>query len=325
MVLTVAGLSIPTESTSAGLLLANTNPYLESLVWFINIAVTEEIPHLRERLENREDLIFQELFAKYAKPDRDLTAGANRWLALTGNELGTDVYVIGIGFSEYSTYIPRPVLLELLDLVLKLRETSSVVDPSQGQNQSTADVTDETASDSLTESLMRDLEERARMLDDLVKQPPSPELGAIESAKRRVLLIELDNAGFFNPTQVARLHNQLELWNLPTLQSYYHATIELHAYYNSPERQQLISTPQPESILKGPISVDWFRRLNHTPIGYTPFDWLSQCEQIFENRQVNSGGAGEIFTRINRKLTLLVWRVDDGIYPKLLRAEIVDD
>ena len=335
MVLEIAGLSLPTEQTSAGLLLANTNPYLEPLVWFINIAVTENMIEWQQQLDNHEDIRTQALSAIYAPPDRDLTSGKARWSALTGNELGKDVYVIHTSFSEDSTYIPRPALLEILNRMFELRRSDSPLEPEVVHSTNVSSAFDALENEpsahnvlevEAREAILRELENQAVTLEELTKQLPSQGLGAVESVKRRALLIELDAAGFFDPAQMDEIHRQLQQWQLSTLMSYLVAAQQLLNYYISPERQQILPDTEITTIMSGSISIDWFRNPKHTPVEYTPFEWLSWCENVFHRAELSpTAGAGEIFTHIQDKITLLIWRRDDSIRPKLLRATLMEN
>jgi len=106
------------------------------------------------------------------------------------------------------------------------------------------------------DDFLRHMEERAVALATLEQGEETLETAATASAKRRFLLVELEDAGLLNESHFVHLHQRLEQLQLPMLIAYHQAAMELHAYFRSPQRKRYLPEAVPESIFGGPISLD---------------------------------------------------------------------
>jgi hypothetical protein len=168
-----------------------------------------------------------------------------------------------------------------------------------------------------------DLERRITDLDAL------PEDSAEASAKRRVLLVMLDQYGFFDPERQPGLRRGL--WQGPwtAVGSVRAAAQSLTEYLSSPQRARF----NPEQVNRkpdaagAPISIDWFRFPSPTPdLFEDPLVWTSWCEAWLRAARIEdpSPGRGEVFAQLAGRWCRLRWRTDDGRTPALLAADAVD-
>ncbi|WP_147445407.1 hypothetical protein [Corallococcus aberystwythensis] len=165
----------------------------------------------------------------------------------------------------------------------------------------------------------KDLEARVAELDALAAQAKTADEHATVSARRRFLLIALDSEGLLDAAQAPEVRERLERLGLPVLQGYHASAMELLRYYGSIQRRRYIPGASSRPILGGPVSLDWFRRPDHTPGTYNPFAWLGCCENIFvDTRHPEADGFGEIFMRVDGAMAHLAWRRDDGVTANLI-------
>jgi hypothetical protein len=145
-------------------------------------------------------------------------------------------------------------------------------------------------------------------------------VAATISAKRRFLLLELNEAGLFDASKAPDRCSQLERLQLPNLLAYHTAAMELLSYLASPARKRLFPDSGSDSVIGASVSIDWFRLHEPTPEEYQPYDWLAFCESILRKGDNGVAGSGEIFSRIGQKWYGLYWRRDDGVTPALVSA-----
>jgi hypothetical protein len=120
--------------------------------------------------------------------------------------------------------------------------------------------------------------------------------------------------------------DRLQLRECPTLSTYHGAAEKLLSYLLSPERDRFFPGQQSPVPDYSNISLDWFRY----PSGYlpddshvpgekvSPYDWLALCERNFIDPMPN--GTGERFVRLQGKIHILHYRMEDGPTPRLWRA-----
>jgi hypothetical protein len=155
------------------------------------------------------------------------------------------------------------------------------------------------------------------------------------SARRRVLLVELEVAGLFDPdvgVQIV-LGNALAAadWHAgecrrryPLLLAYHDAARALLAYLLSDVRARrqptAVAAARRDPRVRGaPVSLDWFRRPTPHPPELDRLDWLAVAERHLAAARVTpTGGGGEVFLRAAGAWWVLEWRTDDGVTPALV-------
>ncbi len=329
--LKVAGISLALIPTSEGLQLSSKqHPNLEPLAWVVNSAATGTFPELVESLERGEDKANQALYAVRPDPGDDVTEESHRWRELTGYEPGEDSYLVGTTFTRSAILVPRKALQEMISALQALREQGSVVLPATeagihselSNNNSSPDIElpQPTPDTQVDEILLRELEERAVTLDALEQGEQTQEVAATLSAKRRFLLLELNQAGLFDASRAQERRSQLERLQLPNLLAYHTVAMELLSYLGSPARKQFFPDSGYESVIGASVSIDWFRLHEPTPEEYQPYDWLAFCESVLRKGDNGVAGSGAILSRIGQKWYRLCWRRDDGVTPALVSA-----
>ncbi|HAJ63564.1 MAG TPA: hypothetical protein DCP31_33620 [Cyanobacteria bacterium UBA8543] len=337
--LNVAGLSLTLEPTPAGPLLSTDDIEVEPIAWVVDSIVTcvseQRFAHLVDHLERGEEIFTQGW--SISRPDdplEDYTEAKENWQKLTNSEPGEDSYVVSTSFLRKQIIVPRKALLEIIYALKTLRQQGTSIDSPQESvdrksphNQNNQELTDNHLGKELEldnvpvdDDFLRQMEERAVVLAALEQGEQTLETAATASAKRRFLLIELDDAGLLNESRFEELHQLLVQLQLPMLIAYHQAAMELHAYFRSPQRKRYLPDAEPESILHGSISLDWFRLQVPTPEPYHPYDWLGWCESIFVEKNNLTGGAGDVYIHQGKLRCWLHWRKDDGVTPMLLSA-----
>jgi hypothetical protein len=287
-VLSAGGVQLPLEYAADGPMVSTrADPDVEPLAWVLNAAVTGMLPGLRNAVAAGEDEVVQGLFAARPDPLEDHERSAATWRRLSGQDPGDDSYVVGTTFSDHSVLVPRPALLEMLDALERLRAGGDGGPPA-GE--------------------LDDLERRAAELER-VADP------AAASAKRRFLLLALDQAGVLGERPPAGVDER------PLLAGYREAAAELRRYLASEERRSLVAEPPP-GVLGAPVSLDWFRHPSPRPNPLErPFHWLAAGEAALRAAQLDErSGAGEVFVRRGGDWWIFDWRRDDGVTPALVRA-----
>jgi hypothetical protein len=83
-------------------------------------------------------------------------------------------------------------------------------------------------------------------------------VAATISAKRRFLLLELNEAGLFEASKAPDRRSQLERLQLPNLLAYHTAAMELLSYLASPARKRLFPDSGSDSVIGASVSIDCF-------------------------------------------------------------------
>jgi hypothetical protein len=288
--LSAGGVQLPLEYAADGPMVSTrADPDVEPLAWVLNAAVTGMLPGLRDAVAAGKDEVVQGLFAARPDPLEDHERSAATWRRLSGREPGDDAYVVGTTFSDHSVLVPRAALLEMLDALGRLRAGEDDGTPGAGE--------------------LDELERRAVELEG-VTDP------AAASAKRRFLLLALDQAGVLGDAPPGGLDER------PVLAGYRDAAAELRRYLASDERRSLVAGAPPSGVLGAPVSLDWFRHPSPRPNPLErPFHWLAAGEAALRAAQLDErSGVGEVFVRRGADWWVFDWRRDDGVTPALVRA-----
>jgi hypothetical protein len=166
---------------------------------------------------------------------------------------------------------------------------------------------------------MVELDEMAVALDTAQASAKTPDERADVTAKRRILLEELEEAGLLDETREHEKREWLEGWRMPTLRDYVDAALALRRYYASATRATYTLPPPPARLLDGGVSLDWFRLPSPTPADATPDTWLAFCEHVLHSNEL-SGVSGEILSKVGRRWYQIRWRRDDGEHPAVVAA-----
>lgn len=294
--LRAGGVLLPLEQTSGGPIVSTSaDPDLAPLAWVLNAAATGMLPDLRAAVEAGDDAVVQGLYATRPDPYEDHSEQVETWRRLSGSDPGADTYTVGTTFAGRGLLVPRAALLEMLDALERARFGDAV--PAVGSEQ------------------LDELERRAEELDELAAAPPrTAEEAGRESAKRRFLLLALDQAGVLGERPPAGLDGLLA--------AYRDAAAELRRYLGSEERRALVPAAEAAGVLGAPVSLDWFRRPSPRPNPLErPFHWLAACEAALHAAQIDGdAAAGEVFVRREPAWWAVEWRRDDGVTPALVRA-----
>jgi hypothetical protein len=319
--LNVAGISLALVPTAGGPAVGTQEPDMESLAWVVNSAVTGGFPQLADR----DEAVVQGLYVVRPDHDEDLSEARRRWREWTGSEPDEDSYVVGTTFTRSQVLVPRRALQEIISALQALRQQGAAKSPTEPddndqqatQNQPESDLEIDTQVD---EDWLRELEERAVTLATLEQDEQTQGTVATASAKRRFLLLELDEVGLLSESRFQELHQRLEQLHLPMLIAYHTAAMELNAYFRSPERKRYFPDVDAQPILHAPVSLDWFRLHVPAPEVYSPYDWLAFCESVFRMNDNYTRGEGEVYTQLGNQWYRLRWRKDDGVTPVLLSS-----
>jgi hypothetical protein len=315
--LKVDTLELPLVISVSGPFLSIENKDLEPLAWIVNDLVKGDLPDLLVRIKNGESFHNNSLYVSRPSQNQHAQNLRIKWKQLTNAEAGDDVYIVGTTFTQNELLIPRKILQEVIDELIKLREqplppSTWLFRPEPYQTTPT----------NFEMTHIKELEEKANYLDKLDEVDVSIEEMATVSAKRKFLLIELEAAGLLSETGWREKRSWLSVWQLRNLISYFDAALDILAYFRSDERKKLFTDAAiPGSILGGPVCIDWFRcKLGYTPPGYNAYAWLAECECLLSESSNKKGGTGEIRIRENGRWYQMLWRKDDGITPAVLAS-----
>jgi hypothetical protein len=172
------------------------------------------------------------------------------------------------------------------------------------------------------EAVVRELEDRARAVDVLSKEPRTNEVVAEEFAKRRLLLLDMAAAGLFEEPHEADRRSWLERWGCTTLRGYQDAAAMLRRYLVSEERRILIPSSGPVPVVGAPVSLDWFRLGGgaDAPKGSPPFKWLAGCEFMADPSAPHESAFGQGYMPVGDVYYAIRWRKDDGEHIALVSA-----
>jgi hypothetical protein len=184
------------------------------------------------------------------------------------------------------------------------------------------------------EQFLRELEAKARLVDDLDGQlaeqteatPEVIELAGKVSAKRRFLLGELAMNGLLDTSQYERKLELLERWKLPMLADYLRAAHAWSQYMRCPERAKFApNVPAYPPTGGAALSIDWFRKPAKLPdkVKHTPLEWAAYCEneavRFFESQE-GPGSGWWISKSWSGVVSQFEYRHDDGMSPCLYRV-----
>jgi hypothetical protein len=173
------------------------------------------------------------------------------------------------------------------------------------------------------DELITNLEERAAELEVLARAR-TPATLAEESARRRVLLLDLEAYGLLEPENAVRKQTWLGRWSLPLLSDYRRAADLLRRYLASAERARRVKAGGASSLIGAPVSVDWFRLRPDDPGDDTSFAWLAELEAAARPPTL-TGGEGDVFVPLDGRMYKVRWRMDDGSHAALVSAIPVDN
>ncbi len=315
--LTIQGLRVKLSQTPYGPLLDRENSQLEPLVWIVNLALTDQLPGLAEKLEKGENYNYHGFSITRPNPQEDWTEALLRWVNLTGEllVLDSDLYVLSTDSVHYSLLLPRQTLLDLLFTLQRYRQESLL--PAAPWLFSPESAFLSPAPDGEKE-LLQELEQAAISLDLLEKEQGQ---SAKVLAKRRVLLTQLELYGLLATYHAAEKQVWLENWNLPFLLAYYRAALELASYFTSSQRKKFPQNTYNGPLKNAPISLDWFRLKETPPSGYDAFEWLGFWEATLLVSNPEQGGFGSLMTQESGKWYQLYWRKDNGSTTALVKVE----
>ncbi len=311
-----------------GPLLSTAGGPAEPLAWLVNQAATGVMPDMAQLLARGESVYLPQIYARRPRPEDNLAAARLFWHALTGRELGDDLYVIGVDFIDDELVVPRSTLRAVLDRLTELRRQAPKPegpwlfrrDPLWNEPAACED------------EALRELEVRASELDQLEAARESGAAGgdALEVAaevavKRQFLLRDLEAAGLLADAFAPVKLHYLRLWSLPVLAGYTASAEQLHRYLRGAERRGLLPEERHNSPLDAWVSLDWFRRGQAPPAESAHFYRLALCERALREAPPVEGYSGEVFTRLGGELVRLEWRRDNGVMPALLRAAQMRD
>ncbi|MFZ5443177.1 MAG: hypothetical protein ACOZQL_24425 [Myxococcota bacterium] len=296
MVLNAAGLSLPLVSSPNGPFVSEDDPRTQVLAWALATIVTN--PAFVDALRNNQSIEMQEARIGPLTLDEEdrLKLGAE-WKALSGTELGDDVWVCYFSFLRRHFALPRKALVELTEALLELRAATPPVPEPQLFRLTPCGPTPTPAE----EMSVRAVESMAQL--------------AVPEDHWR-LLIALENVGIFADVWWDEREAWLTRWNLPIVREYLHAARAMNAYLRSPERRRHVPDGKP-GILFNAVSIEWFRRPS-VPEGFEEHDWLGLCERAFLDAPSTVGQEGEVFTRVGKHWCRIVWRMEHPLPPAII-------
>jgi hypothetical protein len=168
------------------------------------------------------------------------------------------------------------------------------------------------------DELLANLEARAAELDAMARAR-TPSSVADESARRRVLLLDLEGYGLLEPSNATRKLTWLGRWSLPLLADYRRAAELLRRYLDSPERARRVNATGAPSLVGAPVSLDWFRLRHDDPGDEASFARLAELEAAARPATL-VGGEGDLFVPLDGRMYKVHWRMDDGSHAALVSA-----
>ncbi|MFD0200303.1 MULTISPECIES: hypothetical protein [Saccharothrix] len=331
MALTFGGLTLRVQRTPAGPRYLTDDPRTEPIAWLVNSFVTGDMPGLPADVAAGRKVSGPMLRAEPADAEHvDRLGGV--WLDLTGTELGTDNYLVSMDFTGDQLVVPRQVLV---DAVRALDDAARTGDyeadwPPEDVPADAPATTDWwlTPEDDDTPTALAVVESLAAVDSlaasiDALERTGAPADAVDASAKRRLLLTDLDRLGLLAERGFAARRRLLGTWGLDTLLDYNSAGYHLARYATSAAREHAGLAP----VAGAPgcaVSVDWFRLGDQPPPpGFTEHSWTAHCEALLAHHpSPEDGGSGELHVRFGAGRLLLRWRTDDGVRPVLVAAAV---
>ena len=318
------GLVFEVRDTVFGAGLFPLKPEAEALAWLLNDGARGRIADLEGRIQRREEISTAAVFAVAPDPDETVMTARDRWIALTGADPGDDAYVVGVVNLPIAVQVPRSFILALWKKFQDVRRSWSpepVMTPTPDRPVATVRAVNEPFH--VPDAELADLERRAAELDTLDATARTEGELATVAARRRMLLIDLAHAGILDDDRGADKDRLLSALGRSTLVGYRRASARLLAYLASGTRRGSLPPLALTRLHSAPVSVDWFRREQPTPDGFTADEWLAWCELGFSRMSADlTGGGGDAFTGGGGRSARLFWRRDDGVTPCLVRAQL---
>ncbi len=312
-------LPVITQEYGWALSLSDRTP-LEAIGWVLNYALRGEFGAFREIIaDGRTTPDFPpDAYAMPVPPEEESLAELRAlWTASTGLRSGDErMYWMGTSFLRTSFALPQGALIQLFD-ALRAGDVHPFELPSHAVPDSEPD--------GLDGLRLSELEQQAHELEALQATISSHEQAATVSAKRRVLLIDLEFHGLLDGSREARNRALVPPWEYPIVYGYVAAALGLAAYHRSPERARALPHVPPGPVVGGWVSLDWFRLGTPLPPDSSPFMFLAFCEHIVFTElslRKSSGAAGEFYYRAGDRYRVR-WRCDDGVHPAVLDAEML--
>lgn len=291
---------------------------------------------LERRVEAGQPLGLRELSCAPARPGDDHARSAAQWRALTGTAADPGGFVLSASWLQPELLVPRALLLRVIRTVAALNRDPAARERFLAEGlQLRPDLPDpdeETGAPELETGasseepeppeapLWRELEAQARALD----AAEAGDDAARVAVRRRSLLFALEEAGLFEEARAEERRLLLEDLGCDTLRAYLDAARQVAYYLRSEERRSVLPNaapgPGPGLVLGGPVALDWFRRPQPSPAGYTPLRWLAACELGLRAFPVE-GGVGSFLARAGAGFCRVYWRKEDGVHEALVRSE----
>ncbi len=170
-------------------------------------------------------------------------------------------------------------------------------------------------------TFVEDLERRVRGFDDELR---AGELApGTESARRLLLLAEIEEAGLLERTLGTEKLYWLRVWGLPGLASVAAAARDLWDYFRSPERARHLGEPPPVRLIGTRVSLDWMRAPAPIPTGWSSELWLAVVERCLRDFEpLPPGAKGQLMVAQGRVSAQVLWRREDGEHPALYGARL---
>jgi hypothetical protein len=168
----------------------------------------------------------------------------------------------------------------------------------------------------VTAETLRDLEEYARVADELTDRKDDPQAVIDAGVKRRFLIVQLAAFSLLDPAE-RELGDSLERRGFTRLSSLHRAACKLADYLASDVRAELVGVRAPEpavvAVLSAPFSLDLFhRRTLLAPTDLSPNRALAQAEaELLWNPE--SGGGSFLFVKAGGFRYEYTLRIEDGI------------
>jgi hypothetical protein len=343
--------TFPIEVASGGVRLKVVVPALDALQLVLaRLCNPDATAEQRGVFARGEDFAVPSLSAvRMAASHPDAADAVASWTRFAGRPPGDDVYVVAASFSDEAIAVPRATLSKLLAELARLCDAVRVGDSDAHHDHDHHDhdphhhagggapspsaaagaPSPSAAAGAPSDELLRELERDALHLDSLDPEDtrraglPSEALDARTAARRRIVLLGLDEAGLLTTAAASdqALRARLRDTGCVTLLGYLDAVAALAAYYASPERAELPLPRADAAPLHGDVSLDWFRKASPPgPPELSAHAWLARCEALFVRSRPSAPNAGRTFTKVAGVGTWLHFRADRGPHVALWRA-----